>query len=377
MNFIEDYAFMSSPQKNYYLNDNEEITLEDFIKSAYKTTKAPKNNNLFGTCVYYKPDITPTFTKIKRFIDTLTKTLMNLTGSLSVTFHIPTESRTENFTYRANHSASGDSQTLAIIAQNINQRLQYNDIIDTLDAKQTSPVQMTYTGPVSLSPDSEKTIEEFNYGDILYYKSGSGLVSQKTDYPIAICVRTKDESWTGTSICTFMALKYMSISTPDTGTSKQRGIVFGNITALSPQEAYDKMEECTMPDKNWKTGPLRYTSKTPENWSFAWNTVWRYAPYSTERGNWFIPTYREMRDSIPDKKHWKLLEKQITELNEETGHMIMELNKEYMWVCCSTGEAFNPYTLKVSMLSSSTDWQRNNIDAAVIPFIKIKGEIKN
>ena len=233
---------------------------------------------------------------------------------------------------------------------------------------------MSYTGPAKLSDDSEKTIEEFTYGDILYYMPGKGLVSQETIYPVAICVRTRDESWTGTSVCTFMGLKYMCTISPEIGTSKPMGIIMGFET-LTPQTAYQRMNQCKTPDKNWKNGTLLINNS--DDWSMAWNCVWRYSPYCTERGQWFIPTLKDVKESIPARKSWRLILEAINKLRSQIGYTIIEMTDGYTKLMCSSGEKYDPFRSKVKMLRPTTNKNMIDIDSPIIPFIKVTGKIKN
>lgn len=309
---VEDYSIMTSkPNHNYYLKDNNELSIEEFSKLIYNK-KFQKGTYIAITLFFDSSSDKKLYsdTIYKKIIDRVCQTITMFSDYSSCKVALK---ENVSFHYTPNRIEDNNIRILGIILNHIDDRIKTDDVISKFNVRKAPKPNLSYTGPAILSSESEKQIEDFEYGDVLYYKTGAGLVSQETDYPVAICVRNRDESHPGTKICTFMSIRFATRISPEIGQASLCNLVLGAIRTVNPQTAYDIMNNVENYDDNWNKNSLQQMPYD-KNWSVAWNAVWRYSPYCTQKGNWYIPTYLDLKASIPDKKHWNKIESTIEEL---------------------------------------------------------------
>ena len=87
---------------------------------------------------------------------------------------------------------------------------------DRVQIEKPNPKKLEYKDNCRLSSNSEKTIDEFRFGDLLYETENGELVSQSTDENgkknTAIAVNIFPER--------FMSLRFMSLYNPTVGTKR-------------------------------------------------------------------------------------------------------------------------------------------------------------
>lgn len=180
---------------------------------------------------------------------------------------------------------------------------------------------MSCKGPVKLSSISEKKLKDFKPGDFLFVDASDNLVSQDTDDSgrknklIAINV----------SEGTFASIKYLNVLTPDSGTYKlgeylkepPYQIVYGldntvimqrylkkksSVTGYEVNDYILKMISKKCGEPNWNTsslGAVRFGPQISGTYhSPLFISAWRFHTAGTERGNWYIPTMKELESFV-------------------------------------------------------------------------------
>lgn len=201
-------------------------------------------------------------------------------------------------------SGNDDPMILSMFIGTTYELLTKTDVDD--DAKEnihiTTRPRLKYNGPSKLSPESDKQLDDFVLGDMLYYKDNVGLVSQETKHPVAMYLCEIEDEYV------FMSLNFMDYTNPEHGSfvPVEMNCGWGKFDYDKIPQTYEEMldfiNNCgCYAEQNWNKGPLKNNViKKIHKLLVAplVNCVYRFHPYGTNKGDWCLLTKDEFIDSL-------------------------------------------------------------------------------